>query len=295
MPGMRQPIVLCLLSLFTLGCTEEAPALRAIPRDGGALEDAPRRDASASDDLSTDRDPISEHDLDAGREDPEPSPPTDVAVAITSDNAFSFGYGSEDSLATFIQGVASEAREIFDCPVGYGPKTFVVPGEQAPEDAFLYIVSWADRFFTQGTLAQFKRANSDAIIYSGDDAWQVCATGVEYDISATTGPDQAMVERYLRECNRGVEGTTFSRGWVDTAGAATPGARGKLALGEANDDPRGEFPLVCQQDDRGMRGIDAEARWMWFDPEDGASAFRGNAENRTQTFLIFRLPALILL
>jgi len=218
-----------------------------------------------------------------------------VAVAITSDNAFSFGYGSEGALSTFVPGVASGASEIFDCPVGYGPQTFLVPGEQAPEDAFLYIVSWADRFYTQGTLAQFKRTNSTSIIYSGDPAWEVCATGIEYDIDATTGPDQDTVDRYLRECNRGAQGATFSRGWVNTAGAITPGARGKLAMGEANDDPEGEFPIVCQEDDAGVTGIDAEAHWMWFDPEDGSSPFTGNQENRTQTFLIFRLPALTLL
>jgi hypothetical protein len=217
-----------------------------------------------------------------------------VQVAITSDNAFSFGYGSEGAVATFVPGVASEASEIFDCPVGYGPQTFVVPGRQAPEDAYLYIVSWADRLFTQGTLAQFTRAGGDTI-YSGDAAWEVCATGVEFDIDATSGPDQATVNRYLQECNRGGQGETFSKGWVDLAGPKSSGAQGKLAQGEANDDDEGVFPIVCQQDDAGAMGIDPQARWMWFDPQDGETAFEGNGANRTQTFLIFRLPALILL
>jgi hypothetical protein len=78
---------------------------------------------------------------------------------------------------------------------------------------------------------------------------------------------------------------------VTTTGALTGGAKGKVAFGEANDSPSGDFPIVCQKDDAGVSGIDAVARWMWFDPQDGASPFVGNAGNRTKTFLLFRLSA----
>ena len=142
---------------------------------------------------------------------------------------------------------------------------------------------------TQGALAQFKREGGKTI-YSGDGNWQVCATGQFFDGNGN-GPDQATVNQYLERCNAGASGDTYSKGWVNPNGAVTPGAVGKLAFGEANDDPGGAFPIVCQVDENGVRGIDAQARWMWFDPLDDQSPFVGNDDNRTKTFLIFRLPA----
>lgn len=217
------------------------------------------------------------------------APATDVEAVVTTDNAFSFGYGSESALSTFIRGEGSDGPGIFDCPVGYGPVRFVVPAAQAPVGAYLYIIAWADNDWTQGTLAQFKRVGG-AAIYSGDGAWEVCAVGEPYD-HLGPGPDQATVDARIGECNKGATGATYSKGWVSTSGARTPGAIGKLAFGEQNDDAGGDFPIVCQKDDAGASGIDAIARWMWFDPEDGQSPFFGNDGNRTKTFLVFRLPA----
>lgn len=54
-------------------------------------------------------------------------------------------------------------------------------------------------------------------------------------------------------------------------------------------DPGSEFEDGGNRD--GVSGIDPKARWMWFDPQDGQSAFVGNDNNRTKTFLVFRLPA----
>lgn len=229
---------------------------------------------------------------DAGGEDAAPTQPaTDVEAVVTTDNAFSFGYGSASALATFIRGEASDGDAIFNCPVGYGPTKYLVPAAQAPTGAYLYIIAWADRDVTQGTLAQFKRVGG-APIYSGDGAWEICATGTPYfDGAMAEGPDQAAVDAKIADCNAGAGGSTFSKGWVNTAGAITPGAVGKLAYGEANDDSGGDFPIVCQVDSSGDAGIDAVARWMWFDPQDGTTPFRGNADNRTKTFLLFRLPA----
>jgi hypothetical protein len=214
---------------------------------------------------------------------------TDVEAVVTTDNAFSFGYGSATSIDTFIRGEGSDGPGIFDCPVGHGPVRYVVPAAQAPTGAYLYVIAWADPDVTQGTLAQFKRVGGQPI-YSGDGAWQVCATGTPFD-HLGAGPDQATVNAKIGECNLGANGDTFSKGWVTTAGALTQGARGKLAFGEANDSAGGDFPIVCHEDDAGVGGIDPAARWMWFDPEDGQSPFVGNAGNRTQTFLVFRLPA----
>jgi hypothetical protein len=216
-------------------------------------------------------------------------PATDVQAVVTTDNAFSFGYGDATTLDTFIRGEGSDGPGIFNCPVGYGPVAYVVPAAKAPSNAYLYIIAWADNEVTQGTLAQFKRVGGKAI-YSGDGAWQGCAIGKPYE-DLGPGPDQATVTASIGECNKGASGNTFSKGWVTTSGALTAGAKGKLAFGEANDSPGGDFPIVCQKDDAGVSGIDAVARWMWFDPQDGQSPFVGNVNNRTKTFLLFRLPA----
>ena len=217
------------------------------------------------------------------------APATDVEAVVTTDNAFSFGYGSDTALSTFIRGEGSDGPGIFNCPVGYGPVRFLVPAAQAPAGAYLYIIAWADNEVTQGTLAQFKRVGGEAI-YSGDGAWEVCAIGEPYE-DLGPGPDQATVDTKIGECNKGATGATYSKGWVTTAGAKTPGALGKLAFGETNEDGAGDFPIVCQKDEAGVAGVDPTARWMWFDPQDGQSAFVGNDNNRTKTFLVFRLPA----
>lgn len=220
---------------------------------------------------------------------PPPKPATDVQAVVTSDNAFSFGYGDGTSIATFIRGEGSDGDAIFNCPVGFGPTAYLVPAAQAPTGAYLYIVAWADEQVTQGTLAQFKRVGADAV-YSGDAKWEVCAVGTPFQ-SNGTGPDQGTIGAGIASCNMAAAGATYSKGWVSTAGAITPGALGKLAIGKANDDAGGLFPIVCQKDDAGTQGIDAVAKWMWFDPQDNSSPFSGNAGNRTKTYLIFRLPA----
>ncbi len=288
---MLKPHALLLASAFAahaMGCSDGSlPDFARGPSNSDAGGDT-NHDASAPDAESTPED-------DAGTYEPTPTEPLpDVQVVITSDNAFSFGYGDAQRLDTFVEGVPSDAEGIFNCPVGFGPEPYVVPGDQAPGGAYLYIIAWADRSYTQGALAQFKREGG-LPVYSGHGAWEVCATGKEYVPNAGPGPDQGTVNDYVNACNAGASGDTFSKGWVNANGAITSGARGKLALGETNEESTGDFPIVCQVDDTGAQGIDAEARWMWFDPEDGKSPFVGNDDNRTQSFLIFRLPADILI
>lgn len=219
------------------------------------------------------------------------APLGDVEAVVTTDNAFGFGYGNDTTIASYVPGgPASHGSEIFDCPVGYGPHVYVVPSKDAPAGAFLYIVAWADVDTTQGVLAQFKRAGG-APLYSGTTSWQVCATGKFFDAANGQSPDLATANTYIGECNEGATGDTYSKGWVNTEGAITSGAIGKLAIGETNESSGGAFPIVCQVDDAGVKGIDPAANWMWFDPLDGTSPFVGNAGNRTKSFLLFRLPA----
>ena len=49
----------------------------------------------------------------------------------------------------------------------------------------------------------------------------------------------------------------------------------------------GDFPLVCPAS---MGGIDASARWMWYQPGGVANPFRSTGTNTFRAYLIFRLP-----
>lgn len=247
----------------------------------------------------TTRDPVGSPDAASAQPDaaiavdtPPPQASGPVDVVITADNAYSFGYGTGDTITTFIQGQrAQTAGQIFNC--GEGPEQYTVAEADAPEGAYLYIVTWDDLSVTQGVLAQFKR--DTGTVLTGDDRFEVCATGQDYS-SSTTGPTQQIVNEQITACNAGAGSTTTtSMGWVNTAGAmaGTSAAIGHLAVGEANDAQAGAFPITCQPGQTASPGIDSAAHWMWYDPMDGSStdAFHSTGANRTKAFLIFRLSA----
>ncbi len=215
-----------------------------------------------------------------------------VSVAITADNAYSFGYGDVDSITHFTQGTrAVTAGQIFNCPIG----NYTVPDANAPPDAFLYIVSWDDLAVTQGVLGQFKRLTGT--IYTGDPNFQVCATGLDYSGDSpippdagtpTEGPTIDVINAQIAICNAGTGGSTTSMGWVNAAGPITPGATGTLAVGEDNSDAGGTFGIVCQAPTHPL-GIDAAAKWMWYLPPGVTDAFHATGTNTFKAFLIFRL------
>ena len=214
-------------------------------------------------------------------------PPPDVTVTITADNAYSFGYGDVDGVATYIQGSrAQTAGQIFNC--GEGPEQYTVPAAMAPDTAYLYVVSWDDLAVTQGVLGQFKRGSTP--LYTGDDGWEVCATGVNLQQSAV-GPTQAEVNAQIAICNAGTGSRqTTSAGWVSKTGPVTANAIGTVAVGETNDAVQGgDFPPTCVDQ---PLGIDHQARWMWFNPGGVANPFRSTGQNTFRAYLIFRLPAI---
>jgi len=224
---------------------------------------------------------------------PPPHASGPVDVVITADNAYSFGYGDGNAITTFIQGTrAQTAGEIWNC--GEGPEQYTVPAADAPDSAYLYIVTWDDLSVTQGVLAQFKR--DTGTVLTGDDRFEVCATGVDYSggPDALVGPSQAVINAEIAKCNSASgDAASTSHGWVNTAGATTTGALGRLAVGEANDAQDGTFPIVCQPGQTASPGIDSAAHWMWYDPMDGqgGDAFHSTGANRFKAFLIFRLSA----
>jgi hypothetical protein len=265
----------------------------------GPTATAPAGDAAVQTDAAAQSDTEPQRDSQT-QQDATPPVLEDVDVVITADNAFSFGYGDVDGISTFIQGTrAYLAGEIFNCPVGTGPEHYVVPGADAPTGAYLYIASWDDLSVTQGVLGQFKRGA--AVLYTGDAHFEVCATGLDYSGNTTIptgtgdadhGPTVDVINQQIAICNAGTgAAATTSQGWVSRDAAVTAGAVGRLAVGEANSDAGGTFPIACQPSG-GNPGIDAVATWMWYDPQDGlGDAFHSNGSNRFKAFLIFRLPA----
>lgn len=219
----------------------------------------------------------------------------DVHVVITADNAYAFGWGFADRV-TKLNGRPKTvvAGDIFNCPLGVGPEAYDIPSLDAPESSYLYIVAWADDAVTQGVIGQFDRGTNP--IYTGSGDWEVCATGLPYAADAAGGgPPIAVVNQEILRCNDGLgdPGKT-SAGWVNTAGAVTKNAIGSLAVGEDNSMSGGDFPIVCQKDPMGQRGVDAAARWMWYSP-NGQPPFRHmGGVNPTRAFLIFRLPSRVI-
>ncbi|XXX79591.1 hypothetical protein WMF30_12545 [Sorangium sp. So ce134] len=216
---------------------------------------------------------------------------SEVSVIITADNAYGFGYGTGDELLSYFGGVENVfADEIFDCPLGHGPESYTVPAASANAGHYLYIITYADKLTTQGVLGQFFREGAEPV-YTGNGAWEVCATGEDYDLGSS-GPTLETINQHIASCNRGgLDPQTTSAGWATTEASA----HGHVVFGEANDTPGtdpvpgNEFPIVC--------GIDEEARWMWYEWEPdrrNGSPFlwpNGGEGNVTKDFLIFRLGA----
>ena len=215
---------------------------------------------------------------------------SEVNVIITADNAYGFGYGTGATVLNYFGGVENpNSEDIFGCPVGNGPESYVVPADSANEGEYLYIVAYADKSTTQGVIAKFFREGAEAV-FTGNGNWQVCATGEDRD-PGDGGPTLDELNAELANCNAGGGNLeTTSGGWVGVA----PTTGGNVVFGEDNSTDRGspmvgnEFLIACD--------IDAEARWMWYEWEadrNSGSPFMwpGGSENVTKDFLIFRLGA----
>jgi hypothetical protein len=223
--------------------------------------------------------------------DPAPELPSDVNVIITADNAYGFGYGTKTQLVNYFGGIENATSdEIFACPVGSGPESYVVPAADANAGGFLYIIGYADQQSTQGVLAKFFREGAEAV-FTGAGKWEACATGEDY-APGSGGPDLATINAFIVKCNAGeLDPATTSVGWVDATGTAN----GKVAFGEDNSTPReamampgNEFRVACD--------IEPAARWMWFDWEAARTLgspfiWPGGTTNLIKDFVIFRLGA----
>ena len=217
----------------------------------------------------------------------------DVDAVVTCDNAYGFGWGDSTKIGTYNTAPASIlAGDIFNC--GTGPEGYTIPAAQAPANSYLYAIAWADHSVTQGLLGQFKRAGAQPL-YTGDAKWEVCATGIDYntsDPSQKMGPPIAEINTEIAKCNSGTGSkATSSAGWVNSAGALTAGAIGKLAIGQDNSvayNP--DFPIVCPSGGANP-GIDKKAQWMWYSASGSNAAFHFSSLSESRPFLIFRLAA----
>jgi hypothetical protein len=234
-----------------------------------------------------------------------PPPPVDVHVRLTGDNAYGFGYGTDSSLLNYFLGREDGSNLIFDCSEActpgqpcstgtcdtfgtcnddrLGPETYIVPGADAQEGNYLYIIAWSDESVTQGVLGRFETADgSGRRIVTGTADWEVCATGMDYD-PGSGGPTREVIDAQLAAC---AAGQGPSAGWVGT----TPRNNHAVAIGEANDAaPGGAFPPTCTDSTKGD-SVPSDAKWMWYDwdTNDPADPFRSDGDPHGE-FYIFRL------
>lgn len=255
---------------------------------GGNSDDTPALVHDSGTTTTTDASSDLGFNVDATTSEVTMEPATDVEVVITSDNAYSFGWGDKDRINTFhFRTPSTTAEEIFSCETG--PEKYTIPAADAPVSAYLYVITWSDRSVTQGTVGQFQRKGGMPI-FTGTEKWEVCATGDGTYVAPANGPAKEVVNAEIARCNAGSGSKeTTSGGWVNSAGAITAGAVGTLAIGEDNSTDRtavtsaNPFPIAC--------GIDARAKWMWYAAPGDANPFISTGANTSREFLIFRLPA----
>ena len=178
-----------------------------------------------------------------------------VDATVTTDNAYSFGYGPLTGPTSLIGNVENcTAAQIFSC-VG-GPETYLsVP---AAPGQYLYIIAYSDGSVTQGTLGQFVDGTTQVL--TGDPNFVVYATGHNLNPNCggpSNAPTVAQVQAEVALANAQTGGANSSVGWVGPTGGPS-GTVGALAIGEANNSAAGHYPIVCN--------IDQNAKWMWYNP-----------------------------
>ncbi|MEM7154179.1 MAG: hypothetical protein AAF799_15130 [Myxococcota bacterium] len=251
-----------------------------------------------SDGGAGDTDPVEPPHFDIGNVPDAPSnSPPDIGAWLVAEGEYLLAYGSADSLVGILD--HWEGPLVDDqCPAGM--TSVLIPGWTE----YIYLVAYADAQGPQGVLGLLERVGgfygpvpplwSPDPLLTGDPAWEVCATGLDYD-PGDDPPNLALIEAQIEQCNlQTSDPQTTSHGWVDQEGTEY----GAMAAGELNDtpldvepQPGNEFPLRCAD------VLPPETQWMWFnwDPENISwptqSPFLhpGGDDNPTHEFLIFRV------
>lgn len=363
MRALSRPFyLLFILSLIAWGCDCDSSSGNG---DGDRLDAA---DGDGGENGGDAGDAGDAGDGGGGRPDSSVQLPTEVHVVISIDNGYGFGYGSAQKINHYFEGQADHGAEgIFhcsyacevdadclaaceadeaqtDCPTDLacdafgscnndrrGPETYIVPAEAARTNDYLYVIAWSDESGTQGFIGQFKDDRGWNRIYTGDGAWEVCATGDNYDPPPSgehqddTGPpledgpidgaERLGINEWIRRCNLGADAPagerSYSEGWVTLTEANSRGHR-LHALEHAAEEDIDNFPDLCGRHeadaDRGD-AIDPAARWLWYyDPAPGPKEPGGvipdpiadpdeifTSEAYLGDFYIFRLPTRVVI
>jgi hypothetical protein len=227
-------------------------------------------------------------------------PETSVSVTarITADNSYIFGFGSAAGMTTAFPAVDNtSAGQIFGCAAG--KELYSI---SAPKHGYLYIAAWSDEGVTQGVLGQFTRQEyfdpfssifGSFVVYTGDDRWQVYATGIDHDDLPGPTLEQINAQIDLANNSAGAPGLS-SVGWVNNGGSDPNFCYDELADGwlAVSDEVNDIAPTngTCSAAFGNVCGIKQPARWMWYDhfASGAACPFLSGGDQRE--FLIFRLP-----
>jgi len=241
-----------------------------------------------------------------------------VEAVVTTDNAYSFGWGTVAGIlqvnwwGNFINTSAGAITNCSSTLSGLnntnGPENFS-PLNPTIDD-FLYIIAWSDDSTRQGALGQFTDGGSSNIAFTGvSPLWEVYATGEDFDTLSgpNSSPSLAVINNAITTANSNTGPANSSGGWVGAAGGPT-GTRGNLVVGDPNMDllNGNVFPIACQSTSS-PNWISPVARWMWYNDDqlglsdaavfdnqpnpnlnNGKFSTVGNGGQRE--FLIFRLP-----
>lgn len=203
-----------------------------------------------------------------------------VTATVTTDNAYSFGYGGLSGLTTkFGDMEACLSAQIFSC--GSGAEVYTgIPGGP---NATLYIIAYSDDVVTQGVLGTF--VSGSTTVLTGVGNWEVFATGIDIDpnCAGSNAPSLATINAEIAKANNRMGGPGSSIGWVGVGGGPTGLEIGELAVGEFNDNAGGTFPQVC------VSVMGTAPRWMWYNPNPSVYTNPFAAPAPPGEFLIFRL------
>ena len=202
----------------------------------------------------------------------------DVDVLVTSDNAYAFAFGRYTGISQgnlYGEVWNSSAGDITGCGGAVGPEEYQII--KADEDTYLYIIAWSDDSVYQGTMAQFNLLRDGDVITSGDEDWEVFATGINY--SSGTGPSLESINEQIALANAAAgDPATSSVTWVDSDGEPDGiGAWAATDMSHLN---------ICDQ------RMPRSAQWMWYDldPTDNLNPFIFQSVEYHREYLIFRIP-----
>jgi len=208
-------------------------------------------------------------------------------VTITCDNAYGFGFGPASEMTTFYGGIrnAVSASDVSGYAADYftnhtvnsdytlsgyvGAEKYQI-NEPNPSE-YIYVVAWCDNSTTEGLLAGFQFQQPLGNLLTGNDNWQVYATGIKKNSDnvddTLTVAKLADINIEINKANNNLgDNQTTSIGWIDKSGYLQDGitlGRGTLAVGSKNDHVGALSPTLWSAQVI-TTAISTDAKWMWY-------------------------------